>query len=184
MLLHDVGKTRTRVSDEHGVDHFYGHAEVGAEMAWELLHRLRFDNYTCEMVTKLIRFHDDAFRLTEHGMRRMMHRVGEDLVPLLFQVNEADIAAQNPELSEGKYQTLKSARELYQRVLEAGDALTIKDLAVKGYDLMELGIPQGKQLGHILTALLEQVLEEPSRNEREWLLSYAREAWKTGEGEE
>ena len=55
---------------------------------------------------------------------------------------------------------------------------------MKGYDLMELGIPQGKQLGHILTALLEQVLEEPSRNEREWLLSYAREAWKTGEGEE
>lgn len=178
MLLHDVGKTRTRTSDEHGIDHFYAHAEVGAKMAWDILHRLKFDNYTCETVTKLVRYHDDAFRLTEQGMRRTIHRVGEDLLPLLFQVNEADIAAQNPELAAGKYKDLEAARELYQRVLAAGDALTIKDLAVTGYDLMELGVPQGRQIGRILSELLEQVLEEPERNEREWLLSYAREVIK------
>lgn len=174
-LLHDVGKPQVRATDEKGVDHFYGHAAVSTEMASKILHRLKFDNETCDTVKRLIQFHDYPFELTEKAMRRAINKIGAELLPLLFRVREADIAAQNPELAEEKLEHLRKVKELYKLVMEKGSATTIRQLAVTGRDLIGIGIPQGKQLGAMLAELLEQVLEEPERNEREWLLQYAKE---------
>ena len=106
-------------------------------------------------------------------MRRAIHRLGEEL-PLLLQVQKADSLAQSPSVHEERLERLDRIWELYQQVLEAGSATSIKDLAVTGRDLMELGVPQGKRIGELLSDLLEQVLEQPERNEREWLLAYVR----------
>lgn len=173
MLLHDVGKPQVKTTDEQGVDHFYGHAAVSEEMARKILHRLKFDNYTCDTVIKLIRYHDYPFELTEKAMRRAIHRLGEEL-PLLLQVQKADSLAQNPSVHEERLERLDRIWELYQQVLASGSATSIKDLTVTGRDLMELGVPQGKRIGELLNDLLEQVLEQPERNEREWLLAYVR----------
>lgn len=173
MLLHDVGKPRVRTTDEQGVDHFYGHAAVSEEMARKVLHRLKFDNYTCDTVFKLIKYHDYPFELTEKAMRRAINRLGEEL-PLLLQVQEADMLAQAPRAEAERSEKLTAVWELYRRVKKAGSATSIRDLAVTGRDLMELGVPQGKQIGELLAELLEQVLEQPERNEREWLLEYVR----------
>ena len=53
-------------------------------------------------------------------------------------------------------------------------ALTLKSLAVNGRDLMELGIPAGKELGRILNELLDCVIEDPSMNEKSKLLEVAK----------
>jgi len=174
MLLHDVGKPQVKTTDEQGVDHFYGHAAVSEELARKILHRLKFDNYTCDTVIKLIRYHDYPFELTEKAMRRAIHRLGEEL-PLLLQVQKADSLAQDPSVHEERLERLDRIWELYRQVKEAGSATSIKDLAVTGRDLMELGVPQGKRIGELLSELLEQVLEQPEHNEREWLLAYVRE---------
>lgn len=171
MLLHDTGKPATRSKDEAGIDHFYGHGEISAQIAKRVMQRLKFDNYTSDTVVKLVKYHDYPFELTEKAMRRAINKLGAE-VPLLFQVKEADIRAQHPDTTPEKLQHLAAARELYRQVIEAGSATSIKDLAVTGRDLMEMGIPQGKQIGAVLAALLDQVLEEPSRNERQWLLDW------------
>ena len=57
-LLHDIGKPVTRTTDEQGIDHFHGHAKVGAELANEILRRLKFDNDTRKKVVKLVEVHD------------------------------------------------------------------------------------------------------------------------------
>ena len=174
MLLHDVGKPATKTTDEAGIDHFYGHGEISAQMTKKVMQRLKFDNYTSDTVVKLVKYHDYPFELTEKAMRRAINKLGAE-VPLLFSVKEADIRAQHPETTSEKLEHLAAAKALYQQVLEAGSATSIKDLAVTGRDLMELGIPQGKEIGAVLNALLDQVLEEPSRNSRQWLLDWVLE---------
>ena len=57
-LLHDMGKPATRTTDEQGIDHFHGHAKLGAEMANGILRRLKFDNDTRKRVVRLVEFHD------------------------------------------------------------------------------------------------------------------------------
>ena len=174
MLLHDTGKPATKTTDEAGIDHFYGHGEISAKIAKKVMQRLKFDNYTSDTVVKLVKYHDYPFELTEKAMRRAINKIGGE-VPLLFQVKEADICAQHPETTSDKLEHLNAARALYQQVIEAGSATSIKDLAITGRDLMDLGIPQGKEIGAVLNALLDMVLEEPSCNNREWLLNWVRE---------
>lgn len=173
MLLHDVGKPATKVVGADGYDHFIGHPEVGAVKAEEILKRLKFDNETIGKVTALIRFHDYSIEPTEKAMRRAVNKIGQELMPMLFRVRLADISAQNPELFYEKKGQLEVLEELYRKVVESGAALAVSDLAVNGKDLMELGIPQGKQIGDMLARLLAEVLEEPAHNTREWLLAYA-----------
>lgn len=82
-LLHDMGKPATRTTDEQGIDHFHGHAKLGAEMANGILRRLKFDNDTRKRVVRLVEFHDDrAFPLNHRGVRRAIHRIGADLFPV------------------------------------------------------------------------------------------------------
>ena len=59
VLLHDIGKPLTRITDEAGIDHFYGHGQKGAELAEQILRRLKFDNDTRRKVVKLVLVLDD-----------------------------------------------------------------------------------------------------------------------------
>jgi len=58
-----------------------------------------------------------------------------------------------------------------ERIRAAGEPLTLKDLAVKGDDLIAAGVRPGPDVGETLAKLLEEVLEDPSRNTKEYLLS-------------
>lgn len=181
-LLHDVAKPSCKTTDADGVDHFYNHNELGEKKAREILRRLKFDNETVSIVTRIIRYHDRRHenclvdgRYSEkgkHSMRRLVNRIGIDAMPLLFILQEADLLAQSKYKQEEKLKKLSAARRCFREICEAGDAVTIKDLAVNGRDLMALGINPGPELGRILQELLENVMEEPERNEKEWLLDY------------
>ncbi len=175
MLLHDIGKAQTRTTDENGTDHFYGHAERSAEMAQEILRRLRFDNETREKTVRLVQAHDRMIAQTPAAVRKAAAKIGPDLFPLLLEVKEADLAAQSDHCREEKAEAIRAVRSLYEQILADADCLTLKDLAVNGSDLIRDGARPGPGLGKILGALLEEVQEEPSRNTRAYLLARARE---------
>jgi len=176
-MLHDVGKPRSRAfSDKTNDWTFYDHERIGAEIAEPICTRLRFSNDERARIVHLVRNH--LFHYTSEWndatVRRFIRRVGKERLEDLFALNEADVRAKGrdatPDLS-----ALTSLKEHVARVIAAGDALSTKDLAINGRDLMtELGLAPGPILGKILSALLEEVIADPAKNTHETLLELAR----------
>ena len=174
MLLHDAGKSFTRTTDEKGIHHFYGHPEKSESLAREALKRLRFDNKSSERILRLIRNHDREIVASPKPVRRAAATVGEDIFEDLLKVKEADMKAQNPAFLQKRLQRLLRIREIYSEIKARGQALSLKNLAVNGEDLLQLGFPADKRLGRVLKRLLEAVIENPGLNTREQLLKLAR----------
>lgn len=170
MLLHDVGKPNKKVIEEDGVAHFKKHDIEGAELSKKILKRLKFDNDTLQKVVKLVQFHDTRIPADAKSVRKLMNKLGEELMPLYLEVRRADILAQSEYQQEEKLQNLEEITELYQKILEKAECVSLKTLAVNGMDLIETGMKPGKEIGKMLNALLEIVLEEPSWNTREKLI--------------
>jgi tRNA nucleotidyltransferase (CCA-adding enzyme) len=176
-LLHDIGKPRTRArSQKTGEYTFHGHEVVGAEMARELLERLRFANEERDRVSALVAQHlllysDDW---TDTAVRRFVRRVSIDRLQDLFALGRADALAKGKEPDR----SLSAIDRLEARVavvLQAKDALAVGDLAVDGHDVMrELGVGPSRRVREVLDLLLERVTEDPKLNERETLLGIMR----------
>ena len=172
MLFHDIGKPATLTVDENGITHFHGHAAVSAEMSKKILRRLKFDNNTISMVSRLVLYHDygNDTEPTMRLVRRAMNKIGEDAFPALFQIRYADMCAQSDYQREEKTRQLEKWRMLYEKILEEKQCVSLKTLAVTGSDLIAAGMKPGKELGDMLQKLLEMVLEEPSLNTKDQLL--------------
>lgn len=177
-LLHDVGKPRSRAFSEKTQDYtFYEHERIGAEMVAPMLTRLRFSNEERERIVALVRHHLICYDETwsDAAVRRWLRRVTPELAPELYKLCRADLLGKGKD-PEAELQRLEALEKHVERVLAAGAALTTRDLAVNGHDLMkELGIKPGPKLGEILRALLDDVVEDPAKNQRELLLERARE---------
>lgn len=175
MLLHDVGKPIKRTIGEDGYDHFYGHPKESALFAKDILKRLKFDNETIDIATRLIFWHDYRFMPKKSMIRRGVHKVGEDIIELLFLVQRADAMAQNPDTISEKIGMLEKVEFLYKEVKEKRECLNLKNLSVNGRDLIKEGFPAGKEMGKLLNYLLEQVLEHPEWNEYDKLIELAKD---------
>ncbi|MCL2051172.1 MAG: CCA tRNA nucleotidyltransferase [Lachnospiraceae bacterium] len=190
MMFHDIAKPLTKsVNQKTGNDSFKGHSEKGAEMARKIMRRLKFDNDTTDKVCRLVLYHDYDIdkglpsdnlcvypepKIAEKYVRRAIARIGEDIYPLYLKVHKADILAQSDFLKAEKLAYLAELNRVYQKVKEKKQCVTLKDLAVSGNDLILAGIPQGKKIGKTLNALLEDVIDNPEHNNREYLLGVAR----------
>ncbi len=170
MLLHDVGKPACLTTDEQGIDHFYGHQEVSASMAQAILKRLKYDNDTIRKVVKLVRCHDMQIRLTAPAVRKAVVKIGEDLFPLFLEVKQADLLAQSTYQREDKQEILDEVKRLYAEIIGHGDCLNLKHLAVNGSDLVRMGVRPGREVGDILARMLNDVLDVPSHNDKDYLL--------------
>lgn len=175
MLFHDIGKPDTLTEDEDGITHFHGHAKVSAEMAGKILRRLKFDNDTISMVRKLVKYHDygNDLKPDAKAVRRAVNKIGEDAFPLLFQIKLADISAQSDYMRQEKLERLDKWKQLYAEMLEKRECVTLKNLAVTGSDLIDIGMKPGKEMGDVLKQLLALVLDDPSCNTKEKLLAEA-----------
>ncbi len=171
MLLHDIAKPLTRMTDEKGVDHFHGHVPKSAQMADKILRRLKYDNDTRKTVVKLIRWHDCKLGEDLPQVRRSLSELGKEYFNPLMEVKEADCMAQSDYCREEKKAEITQWRQQYEQICQAGDPLTISELAVSGKDLIANGIHPGTELGQILCRMLEEVLEYPEHNTAEYLLS-------------
>ena len=175
MLFHDMGKPSTKTTDENGRDHFKGHALVSEEIARKVLRRLKFDNETVKTVTRLVCYHDYRIEATPKNVRRAMNRIGVELFPYYLAVRMADAKAQSPYRRREKIENIVAVRKLYQEALLEEDCVTLRQLAVSGRDLMDLGMNPGREIGSMLSELLEYVIDDPKRNEKEILRGYVKE---------
>lgn len=170
-LFHDAGKPATKTNVD-GVDHFYGHQEVSAQIAEQALRRLKASNALIEGVLTLIRHHD-AEVPNRRSVRRMVNKIGKDRTSELLDLKEADAMAQSFTYLPTKLVVICNARRILSE-LEAEEAcFGLKDLAVNGKDLMDNGFKQGKLIGETLKYLLDKVLDEVLPNDREVLLREA-----------
>lgn len=175
MLFHDMGKPSMKTTDEKGIDHFKGHALVSEEIARKILRRLKFDNDTVKKVTRLVCYHDYRIEATPKNVRRAMNRIGVELFPYYLAVRMADAKAQSPYKRREKIENIVAMREVYQEVLLNQECVTLRDLAVSGRDLMALGMQPGRELGSMLSELLEWVIDDPECNKKEILCEYVKE---------
>jgi tRNA nucleotidyltransferase (CCA-adding enzyme) len=168
VLLHDVGKPATMDDGP-----FRSHDVVGAEMAEQLLERLRTPKAATERVVRLVRHHMFTYEpgWGDAGVRRFIQRVGIDAVEDLFELREADnVGSGVPPDAHG----LDELRARVEAEVAASVVLDRSRLAVRGDDLMaELGLPAGPRLGRILDGLLDRVIAEPRLNDRATLLLIA-----------
>ena len=170
-LLHDIGKVPTFTQDETGRGHFYGHAPKGAEMAEEVLLRLKAPTALRQQVVLLIEKHMTRLQPDKKQLRRQIGRLGWETVEQILLLQEADMGSKGTGESDDPA-LFAAIRQVMEEIRQEDSCLSLKELAVKGNDLMALGF-SGKAIGQMLNALLEQVLEENLPNDRETLLSWA-----------
>lgn len=175
MLFHDIGKPQTLTVDPDGTTHNKKHPFEGEKITRKAMRRLKFDNDTIDQVTKLVLYHDYDIAPTQAGVRRAMNRMGENIFAMIFTVRRADISAQSDYMREEKLAKVAYIEKLYQEILTRRDAVTLKDLAVSGSDLIAEGMQPGREIGETLAALLDKVLEDPDLNTREILLKLSKE---------
>ncbi len=169
-LLHDCGKPACKTTDIGSRNHFHGHAELGATIAEEFLKELRFDNKTIHDVVKLVKVHDDRFPPKRKNVRREMNRVGTELFPSFLKLVLADTLAKSNYALEETMHNYTLVCRLYEEITAAGDPITLKDLAVKGSDLIAAGMKPGPEMGEVLSRMLDDVLENPEHNQKEYLI--------------
>ena len=173
-LLHDIAKPICKVTDKNGVDHFEGHPVRGKEMAREILRRLKFDNDTMKRVQIFVRYHDERPELEERAIRWAVSEIGTDAFPGLFELKRADTLGQSEYMRKEKLEAIDKFQEIYQDIIEKQSPLTIRELAVNGKDLMELGVEHGPMMGEVLKRLLAHVLDNPEDNTKERLSALVR----------
>lgn len=173
MLLHDIGKPLCYTQDAQGIGHFYEHAKHSTALAHTILSRLKFDTQTIDTVTMLVQNHSIDLSLNPRPIKRLLHRLGTERFALLLEVKRADTLAQAPQIQQIRLENLAKVQALMEEILREQACFSLKDLAVNGRDLMELGIPQGKQIGLLLNTLLEWVMDHPEDNNKGALLLLA-----------
>ncbi len=128
-------------------------------VAERVLNYLKFDNDTKNSVLHVIRFSGVTLSTDRKLLRRFLNACGKENYEnvLLFLEKSGDL-------------DLTPVREVIRDILDAGECTTLKELAVSGKDLIGLGMMPGKKMGEVLMELLREVLEDPEKNTREYLL--------------
>jgi len=172
-LLHDIGKPSTFSLDENGVGHFYSHASLSRDLAEEILTRLKYDNKTKDTVSRLVKWHDTVIEASEKSVKRALSKMTLDFFFDLVALKRADNLAQHPDFHtrQAYYDELET---LARGILARQDCLSLADLAIKGGDLISLGVPFGKEVGRLLNLALLEVLQNRILNEREQLLEFVK----------
>lgn len=172
-LLHDVGKIDTFTLDATGRGHFYGHAGASADRADEILRRLKAPNALREQVVTLIGHHMTRLEEDEKLLKRRIRSLGWETIENLLHLQEADMGSKGTGNREEMEQFPK-IRSILEEIRRQDACLSLKDLAVKGRDMMDMGL-QGRQIGAMLERLLDSVLEGSLPNEKNKLLEAAKQ---------
>ena len=173
-LFHDAAKPATFTIDTIGRGHFNNHAKLGAQMANEILLRLKAPTALREEAVWLAEHHMSYFQPSRKSIRRMLSRHGFERLMKLLSLHRADLLGKDAEDVTPALNRLEEIRGLIAQVQEEEGRFTLKDLAVNGRDLMEIGIDAGPGMKEILARLLDLVLSEQAENDRASLLAHAR----------
>ena len=173
LLFHDIGKPDCFTVDKNGIGHFYGHPEISASIASDVLKRFRCKNSLLEEICTLIRYHDTAVLPNSISIKRFLNKVGIKNFKKLQIIKSADIRAQSPDYIHENIAYLKQINDIFKQIIADNECYTLEQLAVNGNDLIEVGIPQGNRIGVILDSLLQMVINEETENKKDNLLKVA-----------
>ncbi len=167
-LFHDIGKPRSRRPGTKKAYTFYGHEVIGARMAKAIMERLKFPKKSIDFVVSMVRNHmffSDTEMITLSAVRRIIQKVGPEHIWELMQIRECDRVGMNKK--EAPYR-LRKYHAMIEECLR--DPISVGQLKIDGNYLMnEMKVKAGPRMGWILNALLEEVLEDPKKNEIEVL---------------
>lgn len=176
MLLHDSGKPAAFTLDENGVGHAYGHHKISAQIADEVLSALKVDNATHQRVLLLVEHHDWPLSTERTLLKRRLHKLGEEALRQLIQVQRADAMGKGTQTAEEIESRIAALSQAVEELIASQPCVTLKDLAVRGGDLIQVGM-KGKAIGQCLDYLLNEVMAERLENDRQTLLDAAMK-WK------
>lgn len=178
MLLHDIGKPFVWDQTETNYDRFEHHAEASAKIANKILRELKYDNATRKNVVELIAHHNDILLPNPINVRQTLSTLGEQQTRRLIKVKIADLMAHDlGNKRSAMIKLFKQIEENLNTIIAHGDCFQIKTLAINGADMQRLGL-QGRAIGEMLSQALSYVIEEPSRNDHELLLSWCQQKIK------
>lgn len=178
VFFHDFGKPHSYQDGEDGIRHFKGHGRVSADMTDVIMKRLKFDNETRNNVVQLVYYHDATLEVGKKYVKRWLNKLGEKQFRRLLDVRRADIKGQKVVCStdkKDKIEKLDIIEKLIDEVIQENQCFTLKDLAVNGNDLIQIGYKPDKQLGEILNMLLNGVINDEFENKKDSLLNIVKE---------
>lgn len=175
-LLHDIGKVPTFTQDENGRGHFYGHAPKGAQMAEEVLRRMKVPNDLREQAVTLIGEHMTKLEQDPAKLKHRISRLGWDTTEKLWYLQRADLLSKGTDTPEDRAYFVQE-RELLENLRKEDPCLSLSKLRADGNDLLALGYA-GREIGQCLQKLLDLVMDGSLPNDREILLDTAKK-WLT-----
>lgn len=172
VLLHDIAKPLT-ADTSRGTVTFYNHEVLGARVARQIAERFRLSKKDIQHVFTLVRWHMFVYdqNVTDAYIRRFIRRVGVQYIPDMMALRVADRVGSGAKATSWRLEEMKERIEgqLHQ-------PFSMNDMAIDGNDLMkELGLQPGPKIGTILKKLFEEVLADPAKNTKEYLLSKAKQ---------
>ena len=172
-LLHDIAKPLVQTFDENGVAHYKTHEIVGADMARDILTRLKLPVKLIETVEDIIKKHMVLYRdVTDKKFNKLLSEMGYDNLLRLIEHCNADNSSKNNEVVNPE----NDLHERLKRAVEKQMQVTVNDLALNGKDLIDMGF-KGTEIGKIKGELLDKYLSEEIPNEKEAMLAYVREKY-------
>ena len=179
MLLHDLGKPKCFTQDAEGIGHFYGHTAASAEMAEEIMARLRFEHALAQGVRAQLACFDEMFPPERAAVHRMMARYGRETMWNLLQTKLADNAAKAPDGLEQAQKPWREALLLYNELLAENACCSLAELHIGGGELLAIGF-SGRAVGRAKQRLLDEVASERLANEHGALVRRAERLYRSG----
>lgn len=179
MLLHDLGKPKCFTQDANGIGHFYGHTAASAEMAEEIMARLRFEHALAQGVRAQLACFDEMFPPERAAVHRMMARYGRETMWNLLQTKLADNAAKAPDGLEQAQKPWCEALLLYNELLAENACCSLAELHIGGGELLAIGF-SGRAVGRAKQRLLDEVASEKLANEHGVLVRRAERLYRSG----
>ncbi|MCH9031558.1 MAG: HDIG domain-containing protein [candidate division Zixibacteria bacterium] len=170
-LFHDINKPRAKQEVEGGAT-FYGHESMGARTTRKVMRRLRYSNELTSEVETLVERHMFTTAVTDRGLRRLIRRVGLDLIFDLLDLRRADVLGQG---MGGNVDDVDQFEANIRAEIDRKPPFGLADLEIDGKVLMStMNLAPGPTIGKTLNYLLEKVLDNPADNTPEKLLDFAR----------
>ena len=148
-------------------------------MTYKILKDLKFSNEVVAYTTQLVSYHEFDFDSNVHpkvAVKELLNKIGEVQLRRLIALQKCDLHEQILLLTDNRRICfVQMAEACLDEVVKNDECYSLKQLAVNGDDLIEIGVPQGKEVGVLLNKLLDMIVNGNVKNDRLTLLNIAKE---------
>lgn len=172
-FFHDIGKPASFFTDKNNIGHFYGHAQISVDIAQKVLKRLKVSSNFTKKLLLLVKHHDDVIPAETKSVKRVLRKLDEDpnLFRALCHLKIGDALAQAPHC-QGRVQLAKDLIEVLEKILADSEVFSLKDLEIKGDDILSYGVLPGPEVGRLLSLSLDAVIDGTVPNDYHALTAF------------